>query len=110
MITIRVNTAKMDVAIMTEFFYLELEYVNRTDKRLRRMKMAELCPMCKKHEAIINTRRVKTIIKGVEVEHDETYYFCSYLGEDDDCAYFVTAKVMDENLRRAKEAYEATKG
>ena len=26
--------------------------------------MAELCPMCKKHEAIINTRRVKTIIKG----------------------------------------------
>ena len=72
--------------------------------------MAELCPMCKKHEAIINTRRVKTIIKGVEVEHDETYYFCSYLGEDDDCSYFVPAKVMDENLQRAKEAYNATKG
>ena len=72
--------------------------------------MAELCPMCKKHEAIINTRRVKTIIKGIKVEHDETYYFCSYLGEDDDCAYFVPAKVMDENLRRAREAYEAIKG
>lgn len=41
MITIRVNTAKMDVAIMTEYFYRKLENVNRTDKRLRRMKMDE---------------------------------------------------------------------
>lgn len=67
--------------------------------------MRELCPMCKKHEAIINTRRVKTIIKGIEVEYDETEYFCSTLGEDDDCAYFIPPKVMDENLKRAREAY-----
>lgn len=69
----------------------------------------ELCPMCKKHEAIINTRRVKTIIKGVEVEYDETYYFCSTLGEQDDDAYFIPPKVMNENLRRAREAYEKLK-
>jgi hypothetical protein len=29
----------MDVAIMTEYFYRKLENVNRTDKRLRRIKM-----------------------------------------------------------------------
>lgn len=72
--------------------------------------MAQLCPMCKKHEAIINTRRVKTIIKGVEVEYDETDYFCSTLGEDDEDAYFIPPKVMNENLRRAREVYEKIKG
>lgn len=69
----------------------------------------ELCPMCKKHEAIINTQRVKTIIKGAEVDYDETYYFCSTLGEDDDCAYFIPPNIMAENLRRAREAYEKLK-
>ena len=31
--------------------------------------MAELCPMCKKHEAISKTRRAKTTINGIEVEY-----------------------------------------
>lgn len=72
--------------------------------------MTELCPMCKKHEAIIKTERVKTIIKGVEVEYDEIVYFCVYLGEKDEDAYFIPPKVMNENLRRAREAYETIKG
>lgn len=73
--------------------------------------MAELCPMCKKHEAIVKTERAKTIIKGIEVEYNETVYFCSYLGEDDEDAYFIPSKVMNENLRRVREAYnELIKG
>lgn len=72
--------------------------------------MAELCPMCKKHEAIINTRKSKTNIQGVKIEFDEIYYFCSYLGENDECAYFVPAKVMNENIRRARDIYDRTKG
>ena len=69
----------------------------------------ELCPMCKKHIAIVNTRRVKTIIKGIEVEYDEAVYFCSTLGYDDVCSYFIPPKIMDDNLRRAREAYEKLK-
>lgn len=72
--------------------------------------MSELCPMCKKHEAIVKTERAKTIIKGIEVEYNETVYFCSYLGEDDEDAYFIPSKVMNENLRRARESYEAKMG
>ena len=66
--------------------------------------MVELCPMCKKHEAIIKTEAARTIIRGIEVEYNETVYFCSTLGED---AYFIPPKVMNENLRRARESYEA---
>ena len=69
--------------------------------------MAELCPMCKKHEAIVTTRRAKTIINGIEAEYNETVYFCSYLGKDDEDAYFIPSKIMNENLRRAQESYEA---
>jgi hypothetical protein len=72
--------------------------------------MAELCPMCKKHKAIIKTERAKTLIKGIEVEYNETIYFCSYLGEDDEDAYFIPPKVMNENLRGAREVYETIKG
>ena len=69
--------------------------------------MVELCPMCKKHEAIIKTEVVKTIIKGIEVEYNETVYFCSTLDKDDEDAYFIPPKVMNENLQRARESYEA---
>lgn len=69
--------------------------------------MVELCPMCKKHEAIIKTEVARTIIRGIEVEYNETVYFCSTLGEDDEDAYFIPPKVMNENLRRARESYEA---
>ena len=71
--------------------------------------MAELCPMCKKHEAIIITERAKTIINDVEVEYNETVYFCSYLGEGDEDAYFIPPKVMNENIQRAREAYKVLK-
>lgn len=72
--------------------------------------MAELCPMCKKHEAIIKTEIARAIIKGIEVEYNETVYFCPYLDEDDEDAYFIPPKVMNENLRRARESYEAIMG
>lgn len=68
-----------------------------------------LCPMCKKHPAIIRTERAKTIINDAIVEYDETVYFCSTLGEEDEDAYFYPPKVMTENLARAREAYERIK-
>lgn len=68
-----------------------------------------LCPMCKKHMAIILNRKAKTIIKNEEVEFNETVYFCSTLGEDDEDAYFIPPKVMNENLLNAKNAYRKMK-
>jgi len=70
----------------------------------------KLCPMCKKHPSIILKEKAKTIIKDEEVEYDETVYFCSTLGEEDDDAYFIPPKVMNENLLNAKNAYRKMKG
>lgn len=69
-----------------------------------------VCPLCKKHEAIIIEEKTKTIIKGEEVEYIEKVYFCSTLGEDDEDAYFVPPKMMNENLQRAQNAYRIMKG
>lgn len=69
-----------------------------------------LCPMCKKHSAIIMKEKAETIIKSEKVEYDETIYFCSTLGEDDEDAYFIPPKVMNENLLNANNAYRKMKG
>ncbi|MBR1528996.1 MAG: DUF4065 domain-containing protein [Oscillospiraceae bacterium] len=69
-----------------------------------------LCPMCKMHPAIIKSRKAITIIKDTTIEYEETVYFCSTLGEDDEDAYFIPPKVMDENLLRARNAYRQLKG
>ena len=63
------------------------------------------CPMCKKHDALIIEEKVNTIIRDTPVEYDEIVVFCSYLGENDPDAYFIPPKVMNENLRRAKESW-----
>ncbi len=69
-----------------------------------------LCPMCKMHPAIIKIEKSKMSIKDTEVEYDESMYFCSTLGEDDEDAYFIPPKMMDENLLRARNAYRQIKG
>lgn len=69
-----------------------------------------LCPMCKMHPAIIKIEKATTFIKDTKIEYDEIVYFCSTLGEDDEDAYFIPQKVMDENLLRARNAYRQIKG
>ena len=68
--------------------------------------MIELCPMCKKHSAIIRKRQTQSLRNDKPVECEEEYYFCSYLGEDDPDAYFVSPQMMNENLLRLIQAYE----
>ena len=68
--------------------------------------MSELCPMCKKHSAIIRKRQTQSLRNDKPVECEEEYYFCSYLGEDDPDAYFVSPQMMNENLLRLIQAYE----
>lgn len=68
--------------------------------------MSKLCPMCKKHEAIIIDRATKGYYKGKYVDCEETVYFCSTLGEDDPEAYFVPPKVMNKNILCVIQAYE----
>lgn len=72
--------------------------------------MAELCPMCKKHEAIIITENIETEYKGKMVKYDFVSYFCSTLGEGDEDAYFIPPYVWNENRQRLKEAYEKIEG
>lgn len=68
--------------------------------------MSELCPMCKKHSAIIRKRQTQSLRNDKPVECEEEYYFCSNLGEDDPDAYFVSPQMMNKNLLRLIQAYE----
>lgn len=68
--------------------------------------MSELCPMCKKHSAIIMKKKTQDLRHDKPVEYEEEYYFCSYLGKDDPAAYFETSQMMNKNLLRLMQAYE----
>lgn len=68
--------------------------------------MIELCPLCKRHPAIIRKRQTYNLRRGKPVECEEEYYFCSYRENDPDSAYFVTPQMMDKNLLRFMQAYE----
>ena len=69
----------------------------------------ELCPMCKKHDAIILKEWTSMDIDGLPVEYENTTYFCSFLGKDDSDAYFVPPKVMNENVRQLRKAIDRLK-
>ena len=62
------------------------------------------CPICDKiHEIEERTRIAKTIIKGEEVDYEETYYFC--INSDEDESEFVTGKMLNDNLFNARNMY-----
>lgn len=69
--------------------------------------MTELCPMCKKHEIIIRSKKAFAKINGKPIEYDEEYCYCSTLGENDPDCYFIPPKLMDKNLKKAQSAYNA---
>lgn len=67
------------------------------------------CPLCDKvHEIEVRTRIAKTIIKGEEVNYEETYYFC--LNSDEDENEFATGKMENDNLLNARNAYRKAHG
>ena len=72
-------------------------------KLIRKISME--CPICNKiHEIEERKRIAKTIIKGVEVEYEETYYLCT--NSNIDVNEFVTGRMMDNNLLNARNEYE----
>lgn len=69
---------------------------------LRSFKME--CPLCgKEHEVEVRVRNAKTIIKDIEVEYEETYYFCENSKEEEN--EFETGKMSNVNLLNARNAY-----
>lgn len=72
------------------------------DNFIRKIHME--CPLCDKiHEIEERTRIAKTVIKGEEVNYEETYYLCQNSDEDEN--EFVTGKVENDNLLKARNAY-----
>ena len=62
------------------------------------------CPICDKiHEIEERSRIDKIIIKGEEVDYEETYYFC--VNSDEDESEFVTGKMLNDNLLNARNMY-----
>ena len=67
------------------------------------------CPLCDKvHEVEERARIAKIIIKGEEVNYEETYYFCQNSDEDEN--KFVTGKMENDNLLNARNAYRKAHG
>jgi len=59
------------------------------------------CPFCEEeHDVQIKKRMAKANFKGVIIEYEQIVYYCSI--EEDE---FVPAKIMDENLLRARDSY-----
>jgi putative zinc finger/helix-turn-helix YgiT family protein len=64
------------------------------------------CPFCDKTHAIqILKRFTQALVKNEPVDYEQIYYYCSIVDEE-----FVPAKVMDENLLRARDEYRKKKG
>ena len=77
------------------------------DNLIRKIKME--CPLCGKvHEIEERTRIAKTIIKGEEINYEETYYFCPNSEEDEN--EFSTAKMENDNLLNARNEYRKAHG
>lgn len=64
-----------------------------------------VCPMCDEEHLVEKwVRTSKVTIKGESVEYLETYYKCT---EDDESFVFIPAKLMNENLLVARDAYRS---
>ncbi len=67
------------------------------------------CEMCgKEHSVEILKEKAMTYVKNELVEYEETVYFCNNCDEDE--AYYVPAKILNENLMNARNAYRKMKG
>lgn len=73
---------------------------------MRRIMKCEMCG--KEHSVEIIKEMATTYIKDELVEYEETIYFCSNCDEDE--AYYVPAKILNENLMNARNAYRKMKG
>jgi len=63
----------------------------------------ENCPICDKtHKKEIKKRKSIVTIKGEQVEYDEYYYICNNADNENE---YVSEKLMDENLQRARDSY-----
>lgn len=67
------------------------------------------CEMCgKEHSVDIIKEKSTAYIKDELVEYEETVYFCCNCDEDE--AYYVPSKILNENLMKARNAYRKMKG
>lgn len=67
------------------------------------------CPLCEQVHEVEERRRSNTlIIKDLEVEYEETYYYCCNSKEDEN--EFETGKMSNSNLMNARNSYRRLKG
>ncbi|GAA0780496.1 type II TA system antitoxin MqsA family protein [Hathewaya limosa] len=64
------------------------------------------CPFCDEEHVIqIKTEKSKVIIKDKQIEYEKTIYYCPIEDES-----FVSSKLMDENLLKARDQYKRSEG
>ncbi|MFR5602087.1 MAG: type II TA system antitoxin MqsA family protein [Lachnospiraceae bacterium] len=79
------------------------------EKTILIKKIHKSCPVCNRiHEIEERKRIAKTVIKGKHVEYTERFYFC--VNADEEEQEFETAKMTNENLLNARNAYREKMG
>lgn len=74
---------------------------------IRRVHME--CPICDKvHEVEERRRQAMITMKGEEVTYEEWFYYCAYAEEEE--AEFESARMSNENLLNARNAYRKKQG
>lgn len=74
---------------------------------IRRVHME--CPICDKvHEVEERRRQTMITLKGEEVTYEERFYYCAYADEEE--AEFESARMSNENLLNARNAYRRKQG
>lgn len=69
------------------------------------MNKKQYCPLCDKvHETHITTEITTTKINGKKVKFESKFFYCEK-GLNGEHKY-VNGKLLDENLRNARKAYE----
>lgn len=67
------------------------------------------CPICEKFHALEKRKReTQGIVKGEIVDYEEIFYLCTITNEEEN--EFVPARLMDQNLLKARDAYRSAKG
>lgn len=69
------------------------------------------CPICDSMHPVEERKRLtEGVVKDEVIEYEETYYRCTSDVASEDENKFAPARVMDENLMRARDAYRRKKG
>ena len=82
------------------------EVITVSDIHMINNEVVDNCPFCNTEHLIkVKEKKAKAIIKNLEVEYTETYYYCPIKNSE-----FIPDKMAEENMLKAKDKYKKIMG